>query len=90
MISIRGFQRSDSEVLFWSFSFDLWRGKNAILNIYLSCRLEAGKAYYVEVLQKQKYKLDHVEVAVIFFPKWFYTNFFRVHYARSSARQRMI
>ena len=27
-------------------------------------RLEVGKAYYVEVLQKQKYGQDHVEVAV--------------------------
>lgn len=30
----------------------------------VSSRLEVGKAYYVEVLQKQKYGQDHVEVAV--------------------------
>lgn len=36
---------------------------------FRSCRLEAGKAYYVEVLQKQKRNQDHVEVAVSFYFK---------------------
>ena len=42
-------------------------GRTVIIELdFLSVpsRLEAGKAYYVEVLQKQKYNQDHVEVAV--------------------------
>ena len=51
-------------------NLDIWHvEKHYFLKFLISCRLEAGKAYYVEVLQKQKYNQDHVEVAVIIFPK---------------------